>query len=72
MLEQLRAMDGLKEKSRGAFYRAGRAVLHFHEDGEELSADLRRSGDFERVLSTSAADRAALLRKIKAALKARP
>lgn len=68
LLVRLRALPGLKEKSRGTFYRKGRAFLHFHEHGEAFFADLRIVDAFERVPATSAADRAALLDRIKAAL----
>ena len=37
LLERLRACPGMKEKTRGVFYRAGRAFLHFHEDPAGLS-----------------------------------
>jgi hypothetical protein len=60
----------LKEKSRGAFYRGSRAFLHFHEDGEKFFADVRLKGDdFDRYPATTKAERAALLKKVDAALK---
>ncbi|MBI3677147.1 MAG: hypothetical protein HY243_11100 [Proteobacteria bacterium] len=68
LLEKLRAHAALKEKSRGAFYRGGKAFLHFHEHGEEFFADVRLRDDFERFCATSAADRSTLLKKIAAAL----
>lgn len=69
LLKQLRARPGLKEKSRGAFYRGSRAFLHFHEHGPEFFADVRLGDDFERYPATTAADRAALLARIDAVLK---
>ncbi|MDP1735968.1 MAG: hypothetical protein Q8L23_00855 [Caulobacter sp.] len=49
LLAQIRALPGLKEKSRGVFYRGGKAFLHFHEDRAGLFADLRLAGpEFER------------------------
>ena len=68
LLEKLRAFAALKEKSRGAFYRGGRAFLHFHEHGVELFADVRFDQDFERLPVTGAKHRADLLKRIKAAL----
>ena len=68
LLETLRREPRLREKSRGAFYRGGRAFLHFHEHGDELFADIRLREDFERLPATKAAERAALLRLIGAAL----
>jgi hypothetical protein len=43
-LEQLRAMDGLVEKTPGAFYRKSKAFLHFHIDGDDYYADVRLDG----------------------------
>ncbi len=70
LLKKLRKRAGLKEKSRGCFYRAGRGFVHFHEHGEdELYADIRMRGDdFQRVDVSTAAQRALLLRAIDSAL----
>ena len=68
LLETLRRETRLKEKSRGTFYRAGRAFLHFHEHGDELFADIRLTDDFERLPATKAAERAALLKLVAKAL----
>ena len=50
LLAQIRALPGLKEKSRGIFYWKSRAFLHFHEDPKGVFADLRDAGgvDFDR------------------------
>jgi hypothetical protein len=65
-LNAIRKRDGLNEKSRGTFYRAGRAFLHFHEHGEdELFADVRLRGDeFARLPASTAAQRMFLLKAI--------
>jgi hypothetical protein len=70
VLQQLRAMQTLREKSRGVFYRQGRAFLHFHEDPLGLFADVRFRDDFERLEVTNAAQRATLLRRIRGCLAA--
>ncbi|MDR3510391.1 MAG: hypothetical protein P4L73_02055 [Caulobacteraceae bacterium] len=51
LLAEIRAIAGLKEKSRGVFYRNSRAFLHFHEDPSGLFADVRTAdgSDFERL-----------------------
>ena len=51
LLAELRGLPGLVEKSRGVFYRRGRAFLHFHEDPAGLFADIRDAAgvDFERL-----------------------
>jgi hypothetical protein len=63
LLADLRAMDGLVERSRGVFYRKGRAFLHFHEDPKGLFADVRDAGgsDFERIDVTGEPGRRQLL-----------
>ncbi len=70
LLAQLRSLAGLKEKSRGAFYRGGRAFLHFHEDGDDFHADVRLKDDFERLPATTAAQQARLLKRVAAAVGA--
>lgn len=51
LLADVRALPGLVERSRGVFYRRGRAFLHSHEDPKGLFADLRDAGgeNFERI-----------------------
>ena len=63
LLGELRAIAGLKEKSRGVFYRKSRAFLHFHEDPKGLFADIRDTSDkdFDRIDVTEAAGRAKLV-----------
>jgi hypothetical protein len=68
LLEALRSLDGLREKSRGTFYRKSRAFLHFHEDPSGLYADVRLLGDFERVRVTTPAEQRALLEQVRRAL----
>jgi hypothetical protein len=73
LLKTLRRDPRLKEKSRGTFYRAGRAFLHFHEHGDdELFADVRLGDDFERFPATKAAERSALLKVIAKTLGPKP
>ena len=66
LLRELRSRPGLKEKSRGAFYRKGRAFLHFHEDGNSIFADVRLRQDFQRFRATTAEEHRSLLRRIEA------
>ena len=69
LLKRLRAIPPLREKSRGVFYRGSRAFLHFHEDGEELWADVRLTEDFERFAVAHASDRAKFLKALEAFVK---
>ena len=63
LIAELRALPGLKEKSRGVFYWKSRAFLHFHEDPKGLFADVRDADgrDFERIDVTAEPGRAQLL-----------
>ena len=69
VLNELRAVDGLKEKSRGVFYRGSRAFLHFHEDPNGLFADVRLDADFERMRVATKAERKHLLSVVRAATR---
>jgi hypothetical protein len=69
LLEQLRAIDGLVEKTPGAFYRKSKAFLHFHIDGDDYYADVRLCGrDFERMRVTAKAEQRALVVAIRKAV----
>ena len=63
LLARIRGLEGLKETSRGTFYRKRRAFLHFHEDPQGLFADVRAADgdDFERIDVTDEAGRARLM-----------
>jgi len=66
LLAVLRDMPGLREKSRGTFYRGSRAFLHFHEDPTGLFADIRVDVEFERVRVTTANEQKRLLQRVRA------
>lgn len=68
LLRELRRRNGLKERSRGVFYRGSKAFLHFHEHGPEFFADMRVGQDFERFAATKTAEWKTLLRLVDAAL----
>lgn len=73
VLEELRRLDGLKEKSRGVFYRASKAFLHFHEDPAGLFADVRNAGgDFDRYRVETDAERAAFVAAVGALIGSIP
>lgn len=64
LLAAIRKTPELREKTRGVFYRAGVAFLHFHEDPAGLFADLRLGGDWERFPVNSRAERRRLLARL--------
>ena len=69
LLEELRALPGLRETTRGVFHRRSRAFLHFHEDPSGLHADVRLADDFERFRVQTAEERQALVQRICAAVR---
>ncbi len=68
LLQQLRTLEVLRERSRGVFYRKSKPFLHFHDDPTGLYADLRAGADFERFQVNSAAQRKALMVAVKGQL----
>ena len=66
-LEDVRnlGIDGLVEKANGAFYQRRNGILHFHEDDEGVSADVKVGGEWQRVQIDGAAGR----RKVVSLLK---
>jgi hypothetical protein len=70
LLEQIRALEGLKEKSRGCFYLKGNSFLHFHEHGEnELYADIGLGAEFDRLPAMTQAQHKKILALTAKALK---
>ncbi len=67
LLDELRTVPGLVEKSRGVFYRRSRAFLHFHEDLTGMHADVRLGGDFERLRVAEPSEQQQLLARVRAA-----
>jgi hypothetical protein len=71
LLAELRRVDGLQERSPGVFYVRSRAFLHFHEDGDDVYADVRLDGDeFDRRRVTTRREQKALLGAVRRALHA--
>lgn len=69
LLEALRGLGTLVERSRGTFSVRSKAALHFHADGTDLFADVRLDprGEFERRRVTTKAERTALVRDLRRA-----
>jgi len=69
LLEQLRAITGLIERTPGSFYRRSAGFLHFHEDQAGLFADVKLNlVSFERLPVNTRAEQSALLRGVRLAL----
>lgn len=69
LLDQLRAVGGLREPKTGTFYRGSSAFLHFHEDPAGLFADAKLNGrEFTRFSLSRPIDQANLLKAVKTAL----
>ena len=65
LLEQLRALPGLSERSPGTFYRGSTAFLHFHADPAGLFADLKVVGTFQRARVVTVLERRRLLAAVR-------
>jgi hypothetical protein len=72
LLDGIRGLPGLKERTRGSFYWRGSAFLHFHEDPEGLFADLKVGAEWERFPAGTRPQRDVLLEKVVRALKGKP
>ena len=72
LLEQLRTVEGLRERKRGSFMRTSRSFLHFHAHGAELFADVRLADEFERFPVTTSAQQRKLVQAIRSALRRQP
>lgn len=70
LLQQLRALPGLVERTPGAFYLRSKAFLHFHEDPTGVFADVKLNPQsFERRRVSLPIEQAALMTLIRNALK---
>ena len=70
LLDQVRNVPGLVERKPGIFYFRSSAFLHFHEDGDDIFADVRlRPGPFERVRVTTKAEQRRLVTRIRRCLE---
>ena len=65
VLTEIRKLPGVRERTRGAFYRGGVGFLHFHEDPAGLFADLRTGADWERMPVNSKNEQAKLLQRVR-------
>jgi len=70
LVAELRKLAALREPRPGTFYRGAQAFLHFHEDAAGDFADVKVGGDWERSRVSSARERGALLRRVRALLAA--
>lgn len=69
LLDELRAIGGLREPKTGTFYRGSSAFLHFHEDPTGLFADVKLEGkEFTRFSLSQPTDLAELLNAVRRAL----
>ena len=71
LLERLRALPGLVERTPGCFYKGSMAFLHFHDDPSGLHADVKLAPPgFTRVRAETAQEREVLVAAAQAALGA--
>jgi hypothetical protein len=65
VLQQLRHVQGLRERKRGYFSHGSRAFLHFHADDGDLYVDVRWHQTFQRVRITSEDERSQFLEQVR-------
>ncbi len=70
LITEIRQYQSLKEKKRGIFYWKSNAFLHFHEDHDQLFADLRINSDWERFPVNTRIEQETLLAQVAIALGA--
>lgn len=69
LLDELRKLDRLAERTPGAFYLQSKAFLHFHEDPSGLYADVKLDlSSFTRVCVNSEEERSSLLDRVRGVL----
>ena len=67
LLDDVRAIGGLTERSPGTFYRGSTAFLHFHVDPAGLFADLKVDGAFVRSRVSTVRERRTFLAAVRRA-----
>jgi hypothetical protein len=68
LLEQVRQLSGLKERTPGAFYAKGSGFLHFHEDPAGFFADLKERGDWVRYPVNTKTEKKRLIERARTVL----
>jgi hypothetical protein len=70
LLDELRLVPGLVERSPGSFYRRSQGFLHFHDDPTGMYADVRLAAgeDFVRLRVQTKAEQSSLLRRVRQAV----
>ena len=72
LLDRLRALPGLVERTPGCFYKGSTAFLHFHDDPSGLHADVKLAPPgFTRVRVETVQERDALVKAVADALRTR-
>ena len=70
LLEQLRGLDGLVERTPGSFYRGSKGFLHFHVDDGDFYCDVKLSGPtFDRVRATTKTEQRTLVAAVRRTLR---
>ncbi len=66
LLQRLRQIDSLVERTPGSFYRKSKAYLHFHEDPAGIFADIKLDGiNFERFRVTTKREQTEFLKRLR-------
>ena len=69
LLNELRGVDGLRERSPATFTRGSAAFLHFHSLADGLVADLKVGDGWRRYAADRPAERRIVLRDVRRVLR---
>ena len=70
LLNRIRDFSEFKEKKPGIYYYRSKAFLHFHEDDDQIFADIKLNPpDFTRLPVTTNEQQEELIRLIRASVK---
>jgi hypothetical protein len=66
MVDEIRRLEGVRERKPGIFYRKSEAFVHFHEDPAGIFADVHRGREWLRLPVNTASERRKLVRLVRA------
>jgi hypothetical protein len=65
MLDEIRGLEGVRERKPGIFYSKSGAFVHFHEDPAGIFADVRRGREWLRLPVNTGGERRELVRLVR-------
>jgi hypothetical protein len=69
LLIELRRLEGVRERSRGVFYKKNSAFIHFHEDPAGIFVDVRTDREWLRLPVNKSSERRQFVRLVREVLR---